>query len=269
MNARPARVGLMIPSSNTMMEVDFARDLPPGTALHTARMYMEDTTPAGENRMLDEFALPAARDLGTARPDVVVFGCTSAGALRGNDYDAQLCQQISELTGAPVVSTIGAVRTAIEASGAASVGVITPYVDELNEKIRESIQADGIDVAAITGLGITDNFAIAEVAPEEIVAFAVRALGPLAVEGVIDLIFASCTNFGAMTARPAITERLGVPVVTSNQAVLAAAVARLQALWSPPLSSTPPPAATTRRCACWPRAPPAATRSRSWPAARA
>ena len=48
---RPRRVGLMIPSSNTMMEVDFARDLPAGTALHTARMYMEDTTPAGENRM--------------------------------------------------------------------------------------------------------------------------------------------------------------------------------------------------------------------------
>jgi maleate isomerase len=138
MSGRPARVGLMIPSSNTMMEVDFTRDLPPGTALHTARMYMEDTTPAGENRMLDEFALPAARDLGTARPDVVVFGCTSAGALRGNDYDTKLCQRISELTGAPVVSTIGAVRTAIEASGAASIGVITPYIDELNEKTTTS-----------------------------------------------------------------------------------------------------------------------------------
>ena len=178
MSARPARVGLMIPSSNTMMEVDFTRDLPPGHALHTARMYMEDTTPAGENRMLDEFALPAARDLGTARPDVVVFGCTSAGALRGNDYDTELCQRISELTHAPVVSTIGAVRTAIEASGAASIGVITPYVDELNEKIKASIEDDGIDVAGITGLGITDNFQIAEVPQDEIVAFAERALGP-------------------------------------------------------------------------------------------
>jgi maleate isomerase len=266
MSDRPARVGLMIPSSNTMMEVDFARDLPPGTALHTARMYLEDTTAAGENRMLDEFALPAARDLGTARPDVVVFGCTSAGALRGNDYDAELCQRISELTGAPTVSTIGAVRAAIEASGAASIGVITPYVDELNEKIKESIQADGIDVAGITGLGITDNFRIAEVGHDEIVAFAVRVLGPLAAEGVIDLAFASCTNFGAMAARPDIAERLDLPVVTSNQAVLAAAVARLQTLWSPPPSSTSPPAATTRRCACWPRA---GRRRRSWPAARA
>src|ERR1700749_4224036 len=126
----------MIPSSNTMMEVDFARDLPPGTALHTARMFMEDTTPAGENRMLDEFALPAARDRGTARPDVVVFGCTSAGALRGNDYDTELCQQISALTGAPTVSTIRSVREAIEATGARRIGVITPYVDELNVKIK-------------------------------------------------------------------------------------------------------------------------------------
>jgi len=228
-SARPARVGLMIPSSNTMMEVDFARDLPPGTALHTARMFMEDTTPAGESRMLDEFALPAARDLGTARPDVVVFGCTSAGALRGNDYDAELCQRIGELTRAPVISTIGAVRTAIEGCGAASVGVITPYVDELNQRIKASIEADGIDVAGIYGLGITDNFHIAEVGHDEIVAFADRALGPLAAGGTIDLVFASCTNFGAMEARPAISERLGLPVITSNQAVLAAAVAQLQA----------------------------------------
>ena len=230
MNARPARVGLMIPSSNTMMEVDFARDLPPGTALHTARMFMQDTTPAGENRMLDEFALPAARDLGTARPDVVVFGCTSAGALRGNDYDGELCERISELTGAPTVSTIGAVRSAIEASGAASIGVITPYVDELNEKIRASIEADGTQVAVISGLGIIDNFEIAEVTGDEIVAFAVRALEPLAAGGLIDLVFASCTNFGAMAARPVIAERLGLPALTSNQAVLAAAVGRLQAL---------------------------------------
>jgi maleate isomerase len=232
MNARPARVGLMIPSSNTMMEVDFARDLPPGTALHTARMFLEDTTATGEIRMLDEFALPAARDLGTARPDVVVFGCTSAGALRGNDYDAELCARISELTGAPTVSTIGAVRAAIAGSGATSVGVITPYVDELNERIKASIEADGTRVAAIAGLGITDNFAIAEVGPDDIVAFAVRALGQLAAEASIGLVFASCTNFGATAARPAIAGRLGLPVVTSNQAVLAAAVARLTALTS-------------------------------------
>jgi maleate isomerase len=231
MNGQPSRrLGLMIPSSNTMMEVDFIRGAPPGTAVHTARMYMEDTTPEGENRMLDEFALPAARDLGTARPDVVVFGCTSAGALRGNDYDAALCEQISEVTGAPAVSTIGSVREAIEAAGGSRIGVITPYVDQLNEKIKASIEADGPEVVRIVGLGITENFTIAEVGHDDIVSFAVRAVGDLAGSGAIDLVFASCTNFGAMSARPAISARLGLPVVTSNQAVFEAALARLAAV---------------------------------------
>ena len=231
MTTQPTRrLGLMIPSSNTMMEVDFVTGAGPGTSVHTARMFMEDTTPEGENRMLDEFALPAARDLGTARPHVVVFGCTSAGALRGNDYDTALCQQISELTGAPAVSTIGAVREAIEAAGATRIGVITPYVDELNEKIRASIEADGVIVARVAGLGMTENFEIARVPGADIVDFAVSALGGLAASGAIELVFASCTNFGAMAARAVIAERLGVPVVTSNQAVLDAALVRLNAV---------------------------------------
>jgi maleate isomerase len=232
MSARLARVGLMIPSSNTVMEADFSRGLPPGTALHTARMFMEDTTVAGESKMLDEHALPAARDLGTARPDVVVFGCTSGGALRGQEYDAQMCARISELSGAPTMSTIQAVRDAVAASGAANIGVVTPYVDELNERVKESLEAAGPRVVSITGLGMTDNFRIAEVRRDEIVAFAVRALGRLAAEGSIDLVVAPCTNFGAMSARGDIAERLGLPVITSNQAVLEAAVARLQGLAS-------------------------------------
>lgn len=221
---RRRRIGLMIPSSNTMMEPDFTSQLPPGTTVHTARMFMRDTTAEGENRMLDEFALPAARDLGTANPDVVVFGCTSAGALRGNAYDTQLCAQISEAAGAPVVSTIASVRSAVHASGARRVGVITPYVDELNEKIKESIEADEVEVVRIAGLGMTDNFQIAQVPHDDIVDFAEKSLGGLS----IDLVFASCTNFAAMAAIPAIAERLGLPVLSSNQAVIAATLAQLQ-----------------------------------------
>ncbi|MHB8504803.1 MAG: maleate cis-trans isomerase family protein, partial [Acidimicrobiales bacterium] len=162
------RVGLLIPSSNTMMEPDFARGLPPTATLHTGRMYMAETTALAEERMLDEFAEPAARDVGTAKPDVVVFGCTSAGALRGNDYDAELCERISELTCAPTISTIQSVREAILSSGASVIGVVTPYIDELNERIKASVEADGVQVARIAGMGITDNFAIAEVTSEQL-----------------------------------------------------------------------------------------------------
>jgi maleate isomerase len=216
----------MIPSSNTMMECDFFRGLPGGASLHTARMFMEDTTPEAEDRMLDEFALPAARDLATARPDVVVFGCTTAGALRGNAYDLEFCERISAATNVPTISTIGSVRQAIASSGARRVGVVTPYVDELNEKIKESIEADGVEVVHITGLGMTENFEIARVPTDKIVEFTVQSLSGLD----IDLAFASCTNFGAVAAIPSISEKLGLPVISSNQAVLAATIREIENL---------------------------------------
>jgi acyl-CoA synthetase (AMP-forming)/AMP-acid ligase II len=90
-----ARVGLIVPSSNTVMEADLYRRLPADATLLTARMYLVETTPAGEAAMLDDHLPGAVRDLATARPDAVVFGCTSAGALRGNAYEAELVRRIA------------------------------------------------------------------------------------------------------------------------------------------------------------------------------
>lgn len=221
----PTRVGLLVPSSNSVMEVDFYRRLPQDTTLHTARMYLEHTTLEGENEMLDEHTMPAARDVGTAKPHVIVFGCTSAGALRGNDYDAELCRRIGEETGAEIVSVIASVRRAISSRGAGRVGVLTPYVDSLNEKIQASLEADGVEVLAMHGLGITDNFAIANVTPLAIADFAEERLRGVSV----DLVFVSCTNFRAMDAITLIEDRLGLPVVTSNQAAFEATMEAVQA----------------------------------------
>jgi maleate isomerase len=220
---RSWRVGLLVPSSNTVMEPDFWGALPPGATLHTARMHLESTTPEDESRMLDEHVLPAARDLATARPDLIVFGCTSAGALRGNRYDAELCARISQVSGVPTVSVIASVRQAIAARGARRVGVVTPYVDALNRSVRTSVEDDGVEVVAIAGLGIADNFEIARVSLERICDFAEQTLRGLPIE----LAFVSCTNFPAMSALPELERRLGRPVVTSNQAAIAAALALL------------------------------------------
>ena len=104
------RLGLLLPSSGTVQEVDFYRRVPPDVTVHAARMRLPTTTPADEVRMLDAHVLPAAADLATIRPDVVVFSCTSAGALRGRDYEARLCEEIAQAANAPVVSTMRAVR---------------------------------------------------------------------------------------------------------------------------------------------------------------
>jgi maleate isomerase len=220
-----ARVGLIVPSSNTVMEVDFYRRLPADTTLHTARMYLVETTPEGEEVMLDEHLPGAIRDLASARPDVVVFGCTSAGALRGNAYEAEIIERIAAETGAEAVSVAASVREAIRRRGARRVGVVTPYVESLNEKIRESLEADGIEVAAVHGLGIDENVEIAAVEPPAIAALAAERFG----DGGIDLLFASCTNFRALDAVEEIERTLGVPAMTSNLAALEAVLGRVGA----------------------------------------
>ncbi len=205
------------------MEPDFYRNLPPHISLHTARMLVEDVTAAAEERMLDEFALPAARDLGTMNPHVVVFGCTTAGALRGSEYDRELCAKISEITGAPVVSTIQAVNQALAATGAKKVLILTPYVEELNQCIRRSIEETGLEVLAVFGLGMLSNPAVAEVNADEIVQFArekIRGLNP-------DCLFISCTNFRGMEAIPRLKKSFDLPVVTSNQAAFDKAMSLL------------------------------------------
>lgn len=214
------RLGLLVPSSNTVMEVDFYRLLPPSVTLHTGRMYMESTTVEGEAEMLDLHAIPAARVLATAKPHVVVFGCTSAGALRGSDYDAELCRSISEITGSPTVSVIESVRQELKAAGAKRIAVLSPYIDDLNQRIKATLEADGIEVAAIHGMGISVNFDLALVEPVDIVNFARERLGT---KPPVDALLVSCTNYRALSALPDLKKLFHFPVVTSNQAALVAA----------------------------------------------
>ena len=224
------RVGLLIPSSNTVMEIDFQAGLAQGVGVHTGRMFMEETTPEAEGTMLDVYAMPAAVAVATARPDVIVFGCTSAGALRGNEYDAEFCKRIEAETGIEVISVIRAVASAIRRRGGRRVGVVTPYVRELNDKIAESLEdTDDIEVVVIDGMGVTENFAIAEIAPGDIFDFARSTLAG----HDIDLAFISCTNLHGIDVIANLEELLSVPVVTSNHAALEETNQRLDALRSP------------------------------------
>jgi maleate isomerase len=219
------RVGLIVPSSNTVAEVDFYRRLPAAATLHTARMYLVQTSPEAESVMLDEHLPTALSDLATTRPDVVVFACTSAGALRGNAYEAELITRIGDRTGAHVISVLAAVRRAIVSRQAGRVGVITPYIESLNDKIRASLEADGLEVAAIHGMGISKNLEIGRVEPERIAQFALDCFA----DCEIDLLFASCTNLQAFDARERVEQALGVPVVTSNHAALEAVLEHIGA----------------------------------------
>src|SRR5215211_1915953 len=86
------RIGLIVPSSNTVVETDFFRQLPPDVTLHTARMFLADTTAEAERVMVSKYLPQAIDDIASIRPDVVAFACTSAGAVLGARGEAQLIE---------------------------------------------------------------------------------------------------------------------------------------------------------------------------------
>ena len=211
------RVGLIVPSTNTVMEPDLYRHLPKYATVHTARMLLEGSvTIAAEEQMLDVHLPECARQIATLRPDVVVFGCTSAGALRGPAYEQELADQLTQTTGAATVTIMGAVAAELRRIQPQSVAVLTPYSQEINDTIKASLETSGFPVSHIAGMDIQGAFNIAAVTPEQILAYVREQLAGVAA----DCLFVSCANLRSVEVLDELRKTARRPVVTSNQAVL-------------------------------------------------
>ncbi len=220
------RIGLLVPSSNTVFENDVHASLPRSRfTAHAARMHLVETTRKAEQAMLDKHAPSAADDLAALEPDLVLFGCTSAGSLGGMDHDREVCDVLGRRAGARCVGVLSAVSEALARRNWESVVVVTPYVDELTSTIAASLAEGGMTVLAGGGMGITNNIALADPEPAEIVEFAMSVVGRHRPDGL----FVSCTNFRALEARPAIEKASGLPVLTSNLAAIEAVFERFPA----------------------------------------
>lgn len=223
MYGRDGRVGLVVPSSNTTNEPEFASALPDGVSLHASRMRLADVEAESLSEMA-EGAERCARLLATADVDVVAYGCTTGSLVHGPGYDEDLEARLGEAAGVPAVATAASVKRAFEALGVGSVAVATPYVEDLNEREAEFLEAAGYDVVAIDGLGISANVEIGAQSPDSATAAARDVDDPAA-----DAVFVSCTNYRTFEAIPRLERDLGKPVVTSNQATLWDALGRLEA----------------------------------------
>ena len=217
MSPDPIRIGLIIPSSNTVMEPDFHRHFQQAAIVSTTRILLEQVTREAEFQMLEE--LPRALQLvRTTAPDTVVFGCTSAGSLEGLAHDARIAQMIEEQTGARAVTVLHAVLMQMTAVRPRRVAVFTPYLEPLTTSVAQCVAEAGYSVVKAVGMGFRDNLDIGRVAPGEIVEF----VESNAASTQADCLFLSCTNWRAVEALESLRIRLGVPVVTSNQAAIEA-----------------------------------------------
>ncbi|MGZ8210437.1 MAG: maleate cis-trans isomerase family protein [Burkholderiales bacterium] len=203
------KLGIIVPSWNTMMEYETQRMAGEGTSIHSMRI--SHTADTEENIIWMGTQVPAAAKLlGHAKMDVICYGCTGGGFIKGPGYDQQLSNEIKEATGIPGTTTIVGVIDALRAFGAKRLCVASPYEAWLNERLRDFLAKTGFEVLAIQGLGTQAH---STVKPQEVEALVTRVDRAEA-----DAIFISCTNFGTLDVIESLEKKLGKPVVTSNSA---------------------------------------------------
>ncbi|HXF66086.1 MAG TPA: decarboxylase [Burkholderiales bacterium] len=205
------KLGLIVPSWNTVMEYEIQRMAGGAFSVHTMRI--AHTADTEENLLwLATQATDAARLLAHARVNVICYGCTASGFLKGPHKDREIGAEIEAVTGIAAATTSGSVVEALRALGARRVSVATAYEPWLNERVRSYLEAAGFAVAEIRGFGTQAHAAIT---PERVAALAAEVDRPEA-----EALFVSCSNLRTLEIIEPVERSIGKPVVTSNQASL-------------------------------------------------
>ena len=209
-----ARIGLIVLSSDYTMEHEFSRMLAlPGVAVYHSRIANDaqisaDSLAAMRARVATTCALlPPQGAL-----DVVVFGCTSGSMVIG----AQAIRELIQGVHADVLCTtpIEAVAAAFAALQVRQVALLTPYVDAINQQMREHLQSTGVHVPVMASWNIDDDNTVASLSAP-CIAQAVHELGA---EADVDAVFVSCTNVPLVAQLADLEQAIGKPVISSNSA---------------------------------------------------
>ena len=214
------RIGALVPSTNTTGEGDYQLAAPAGVTVHGMRMWCTNEG-LGTGEIMDlmnsEIA-SGAKYLSTANVDVIAYMCTTGSFYKGAGWDKEMREIIEQNSGVPGIATSPSAVEALNEIGAKKLSIATPYPEWNNGKLRDYFTAAGFEVLNVAGEAITassGNQGINDQDPDEIVEFAASVCHPDA-----DVLFCSCTAWRAMEAAGRLEERVGKPVITSNQATV-------------------------------------------------
>lgn len=215
-----ARFGVLVPFTNTNLEPDMQLLRPPGVSMHFARMggYERDEIPdAGQMHGLGAADLDAPLELlQGVRPDLILYGCTSATLTHGPAFDRDLAAQIKSQSGAQTVTAAGALVFALNRLGAKRIGFASPYVAAINDLAIAFLQQSGFDTVARSEVDQPlGNYEQGALTPEK-----VFELGKAADHAQADAIVLSCTDMRSVEIIADLERALDKPVVTSNQAMI-------------------------------------------------
>ena len=166
-----AKFGVIGPSTNTIVEPEFARMQPKGVTNHYSRIQNSNASAVSNDTFLagtqeiENLTLDAVRGVLGAQPQHIVMGMSAVtfnGGLRGAD---SFVQRVSQTAGGLGVSAGShATRDALNAYGDIKrIAFISPYFPAMNEIVQTYYEEAGFEVVRDTCLECPSWTAIAEV----------------------------------------------------------------------------------------------------------
>lgn len=210
------RVGFIELSTSICISAEVPDALPTEVKPILTRMRLEngEVSAAALDRMVSSDRLEeASRELADGGAQVIAFACTTGSLIRGPGFDRELVARMEGASGVKATTTSTALLAALEAVGARTVAVATPYPEELNDLEVQFLEAHGFAVTAIRGMGIDRDPEITKVPYER-----TRELAREVVrEGAEpDAVFISCTGLPTLAILDELEQELGKPVISSN-----------------------------------------------------
>jgi maleate isomerase len=205
-------IGVIALATDFNIETDLRRVYPEGTEIFTTRV--RNTNPLTiENLRTMAPHISAAADtlLPGFKLDAIIYACTSGTIAIGVEQVTKLVQKAC-----PDVAVINPVSAALAAFEKLSVhkkiSILTPYSKDVNKEVAVFFDKNGYEVSSMAGFGFEDDTSMTFIATEDIVDAAVEMFDPSA-----DLLFISCTALRASVVIEQIEQRIGKPVLSTNQ----------------------------------------------------
>ena len=208
-------MGLIVLQTDETIESDFAHYFADRqTPLFVSRIPNGvEVTPDTLSAM--ESDLPAAADLlPKSRPyRVVGYGCTSGSSVIGSEMVEQMVKKTCDVE--TVTNPLRAASACAKDKGISNFALISPYIEEVNEPLRNAFAAEGIAMDVFGTFGEGEDDKVVRISNSSVVEAAVE----LGADESVDGVFLSCTNLRTMQAIPMIESRIGKPVLSSNQSL--------------------------------------------------
>ena len=216
------RFGVVVPSTNTVVEHDYNLVAPAGVTFHAGRMYLANARMGTDEDFLGligqirESIGVAVRDVLSCHPDRLVMGMSAETFWDGVDGNARFIARIREQSGGLEVTTgASACREALETFGVNRIAVFSPYQPVADEQVGRYFTEAGFTVTAVTGLRCPTATSIAEVG-DDVLLRTVRELDADDVDAIVQV----GTNLSFVRLADACERQLGKPVLAINAATL-------------------------------------------------